>query len=81
VTGESGEGTDRKRQRRATPVQGSKLKTREPCVAGGSCRGGPHFFGSVHSKENKVLYFYRFTEVFILKGLTGLICIKIVQVL
>jgi len=39
----------------------------------------PPFFVSVHSKENKVVYFYGFTEVFILKGLTGRFCTKIVQ--
>jgi hypothetical protein len=37
------------------------------------------FFGSVHSKILKVDCFYKFTEVFILKGLTGQFCTKIVQ--
>jgi hypothetical protein len=44
-------------------------------------KGAPRVFCvSVHSKENKEVYFYRFTEVFILKGLTGSFCTKIVQV-
>ena len=38
-------------------------------------------FASVDSKQLKVTCFYRFTQVFILKGLIAVICTKIVQVL
>ena len=41
----------------------------------------PLFSVSVHSKQLKVTCFYKFTQVFILKGLIGQICTKIVQVL
>lgn len=41
----------------------------------------PVFFGCVHSKDIKVFCFQEITEVFILRGLTGSICTKIVQVL
>lgn len=41
----------------------------------------PVFSVSVHSKEIKVICFYRFTEALIIKDLTPEICTKIVQVL
>ena len=39
------------------------------------------FSVSIHSKDIKTVYFDGFTEVFILKGLSGLICTKMGHIL